>query len=186
MQIIVPDPTYDHADRARDEYLTVLKADLMSFADDVRIQDADIGRGADWPVWLCVLVVFSMGKTIKENLDAWIALSKPVVAVLAKLKERFGTYRIDEHGASLIILSKIASREPEGVVQLTQIACSSISIRPFDGRDPERLDHHPDAVFVQAYHVNRARIYVVTVASAGDLEAVHIYETRTPFLFAGA
>lgn len=113
MQIIVADPTGANEAGSFEDFVLELRSELATITKDVEIRSTDIGRGADWSVVLVTIGgLFFLGKKIEENLDAWTSLARKFLAVLQRISERFGPYRLDEHGATLLAIDRILRKQP--------------------------------------------------------------------------
>lgn len=96
IEILVPDPTYDHPERSKDAFLEELRQDLADLSKEYELTDADAGYGADWPVILASIGgLLFLGKPINENLDAWIALAKKFTRFVAKVRQKWSAPRVD-------------------------------------------------------------------------------------------
>lgn len=170
MELIIADPTYDHSGRDREKFLSDLKSDLSSISNQYQLKDVDIGFGADWPAILAILGgLFLLGKPINENIEGWKELSNRFVSLIEKIRRKFGAYRIDENGASLIVIDKIVKKEKGRISTIEKIAMTEIPFSTFPLKDSKSLDHHPNNIYVQAYRVNDKYIYLIGIKSNGKI-----------------
>jgi len=178
MELIVVDPTYDHEGRDPNEFLSALRRELSGVSKTFDCRDVDIGFAADWPAILAIFTgLFFLGKPINDNIEAWFSLAKKFKSMLKQIAQKFGHYRIDETGATLLGISIIASQENEDIADIQQISSNEIQFNNFPLKDPGHLDHHPDNLYVQVYLVNKARIYVFGIKSKGTVEFQHTFNT---------
>ena len=178
MELIIVDPTYDHSDRDRDKFLSDLETELSSISREYELKDVDIGFGADWPAILVILGgLFLLGKPINENIEGWLRLSNKFVSLIKRIRRKFGPYRIDENGASLIAIDKIVKKEKGNISTIEKIATTEIPFNTFPLKDSKRLDQHPDNIYVQAYRVNDERIYLIGIKSNGKTAFKHKFST---------
>jgi len=178
MEIIIIDPTYDHDESERPQFLAELKNDLTELSGEIQTVEADVGFGADWPAVLAILGgLFLLGKPIDENIDAWFSLAKKFKKVIDKIKARSWQYRIDDSGASLIALEKIANSEKGKVEYIRKIEFKRIELSTFQLKDPSHLDQHPNNLYIHSYIVNDSTLYVIGIKSKGTVEFMHVYET---------
>ena len=174
MEILIPDPTYDHPERNREKFLAQLHQELAELSSDYELSEADAGHGADWPVILVSIGgLFFLGKRINENLDAWIALAKKLGAFLAKAKERWSSPRLDQDGAILIALLRVLATHDRPIQSIELAGVIPSWFQVFPKKSAKRLDHHPDALYVSSFRVNDETIYVLGVKSNGTIEFEH-------------
>jgi hypothetical protein len=173
MEVIVNDPHWDH-----ESFLKDLQDELSQLTADIQLRDTDIGCGTSWEVVLASLGgLFLLGKPIKDNLEAWLSLGQKFVSVLKRIATKFGAYRVDEHGATLIAVTEIANTEPSLIRSLELLTAHSIRFYELVYHESAHLDHHPDTLYLQSYRVNGERIYVLGIKSNGKLEFKHAFST---------
>ena len=170
MELIVVDPTYPENEQNREQFIQDLRNELDSLSSDIKIEDTDIGRGADWPAVLAVIGLFFLGKMINENLDAWIAIGKKFSFLLGTLAEKFGAYRIDQEGASLVAIARMVDRESGKIYSIEKISETIIPVSPLFHGSQEKLNCSPDALYLQIYKVNEDVFYIFGIKSKGSIE----------------
>lgn len=171
MEIIVIDPTYDHPEKNREEFLKELKEYALSLSDNLQLSDVDIGRGASLPgVLLLIGGLFFLGKKINENIEAWISLAKKFKMFIENLRKKSWAYRIDEEGATLLAIGRIFISEQGKVLSIEKICEDVIAIYPFSERINERLKRRPDSLFFQIFKVNNKTVYIFGIKSKGSFE----------------
>ena len=178
MEILVSDLTYDHPERDRATFLAELEHELRQLSPEYGLSEADAGHGADWPVILATLGgLFLLGKPINENLEAWISLAKKLGAFVQRAKERWLAPRLDEDGAILIGLSRVLEIHDKPPRSVEHVGTVASWFQVFPLKDPSRLDHHPDALYVTSFRVDDEVIYVLGVKSKGTIEFEHQFST---------
>lgn len=117
---------------------------------------------------------FFSGKRIQENLDAWLDLGTRLRKLLRKLREKFGSTRVDGDAASLLAL--VAAAEMEQSTSWTFVASLDVPLRTFVHRPPEALTHHPNTIYVRALQSESGKLVVVLVKSSGECTVVESYD----------
>jgi hypothetical protein len=141
------------------------------FSYEVKLEETDIGQAADWPVILATLGgLFLLGKSIKDNLEAWKTMAEKFVSLLNRLRKKVGSYRIDHDGATLLAVNTIAEEFGTRLRPLELIFNREVRASELALKNPLHLDHHPDVVYIQAYLVNKSILYLVVVKSKGSIE----------------
>jgi hypothetical protein len=83
VQLILADASYDHPEVDRDALLAAARELMAELSGEIEVTDSDIGKGADWPVFLVTLGgLFFLGKRINENLQAWLELAQKIANLL--------------------------------------------------------------------------------------------------------
>jgi hypothetical protein len=176
MELIIADPTYGHSDRDRDKFLSDLKDEISGITHNFELSDVDIGFAADGPAILVIFGgLFLLGKPINENIEGWLNLSSRFVSFIKKISRKFGSYRIDESGASLIAIDIIIKKEKGNISSIEKITSTVIPFNTFPLKNSKHLDQHPDNLYVQAYRINDERIYLIAVKSNGKIVFKHEY-----------
>lgn len=186
MELIIPDPNpYPQTEAERDNFLSTLRLELQPLSDEFTVDYTDIGRGAAWPAILVTVAllsssVFFLGKRIEENLDAWISLGERFKAFIERATAKSHSPLIDQEGACLLALHEVVEKHPDSirVLEYEHVLASWFDPRDPQIRSPDRLDHHPEALYVMAMRVNDGFLYVVGVKSSGFVEFVHRFSTH--------
>lgn len=187
MEVVIPDASYpenEWNETARQEFFDELALELGELSEEYTLADTDIGRGADWPAVLVsfgvAATIFFSGKRIEENLDAWINLAKRFRAFIDKATSKWRTTRVDEEVALLLVLEEVIRQRTQGVsvLQLDGVLSSWFDpLEPY-GKPPERLDCHPEGLYVVALRVDDESLYIVGIKSSGTIEFVHTFSTN--------
>jgi hypothetical protein len=171
MELIVHDPTYSGEGGDNAKFIEELKKELTIVSNDFQIKEIDIGRGANWPVVLITFSgIFLLGKKINENLEAWISLGKKLTKLLENIKRKFGQYRIDAEGASLMAMERIFFLTKGAVSSIEKISENVVLVSPLARKDSRGLSAKPDALYLQIYKVNRDEYYIFGIKSKGTIE----------------
>jgi hypothetical protein len=171
MQLLIPDPTYDHPERSKEEFLIELRTELKGLSSEFNLIDADAGHGADWPVVLAILGgLFFLAKPINENINAWLALAKKLGGMVERVRKKWGAARLDERGCILLALNRLMETHKGPIRSLELMGTVQALFQVFPWKDPKRLDHHPDALYVIGFRVNDERIHILGVKSKGTVE----------------
>jgi len=108
VELIIPDPTYGSENGDHEGFVAALRRELCRIRTDAEIREVNIGRGADLPAVLVVLLgLYFLGEKIEKNLDAWVSLAKKFSSVLRGVTRRFGSFRTCPKGASLLAIDHI-------------------------------------------------------------------------------
>jgi len=176
MELLIVDRTYTDWEGDRENYITLLKGELSKFDNSFKLEETDIGHGADLPMFLAIFsgaaTLFFLGKKINENLDSWVSIGQKFHKLVTTLRERFGETKIDENGASFLAIQCI-SEQCTSITSLVKISESTIVISPFSQRNPKRLDSRADALYIQVFEVNNETMYVIGIKSQGTVEFMH-------------
>jgi len=111
IQIFIPDGSYDNETVSAKDFESKLCQQLKSIEDkEVKISpltEANIGSGADWPSFMAEIIplgpyagglaLFFLGKTINENLDAWVAIGGKIARIIQLVGGRLN------RGAALLV-----------------------------------------------------------------------------------
>ncbi len=183
MEIIVPDPSYDHEDEVdRSQFIIELETQLASISSEIEVRETNLGRGADWPAFLIVVGgLFLLGKQINENLDAWISIAKKLNRVLKWVLSKCVSYRVDESGATLIAVNDIASSNKAEITSIERVSSAYVPFLEWDGRSVESLSHHPDGIYTQTYVVNSTQVVIYAIKSDGSIELKSIHPIEVPY-----
>ena len=178
MQLLIPDRTYSDFEGEPEEWFAELRSVLDSYEEPYSTEHADIGPGADLPMVLAIFsglgTIFMLGEKIEKNIDAWMSIARRFVAFVTRLRQRFGSTRIDADGAGLLALTEIISTYGP-IRSISKVAEVTVSITPFSGRDPTRLDCRYDALYIQTFEVDGEHTYVCGIKSSGGVEFIHRY-----------
>ena len=177
MNLLVPDRSYTDFDGDRSELAQDI-ADAVADLGGHELSEADIGPGADWPMFTVALTaigsVFLLGERIERSLDAWVALSRKVTKAIARLKAKHGAIRVDEAGARLLVLERL-SRSVQRIDTLEVLVADTVPIHEFSDRPKGELGSRYDALFVLVIRINDAHLYVAGVRSSGEIDFLQVY-----------
>lgn len=186
MELLFSNEYYDNVPEGADEekyvgrYAHELSASLSEFDGNVKSNDTNIGRGADWPVVLVEIFgnhnfltaagvsgLFFLGEKINQNLDAWLEIAGKLGALFRKVKP----VRIDENAAMLIALNDAAQSDDKfGIVD---VSVQVVVFMP-NPSGKYNLDKRPDALYlVKIDSVEKISVY--GVKSNGSVEFKHEY-----------
>ena len=177
MELIFADPYYGSEEESSGRFVAELKEALAEFDPNVDVVEADIGRGADWPVALATLFqsidwpivastvgpisLFFLGERIKKNGEAWIEMARGLKLLLDKIRPT----RIDEKAALLIVINDLAERE----VDITQ---AEVSVQVLTlvtiSHGRRSLDKRPEAVYTITVGLG-GESYLFAIESNGNL-----------------
>jgi len=177
VELIFSDPYYDSEEEKSGRYVAELKGVLSEFDQNVKVIEADIGRGADWPVALVELFhsidwptvastagpisLYFLGERIKKNGEAWLEMARGLKRLLAKHRPT----RIDEKAALLIVIEELAGKG----VALTQAEISVQVITQVTISHGKRLlDRRPEAVYTITVGLD-GESYLFAIESNGDV-----------------
>jgi hypothetical protein len=177
MELIFADPYYDSDEAASGRFVAELKAALAEFDQNVEVIEADIGRGADWPVALVELFqsvdwptvastvgpisLYFLGERIKKNGEAWLEMARGLKRLLSKHRPS----RIDEKAALLIVIEKLAGQGvPLTHAEISVQVITQVTI-PHGKRT---LDRRPEAVYIISVGLD-GESYLFAVESNGDV-----------------
>jgi hypothetical protein len=162
---------FEEGEPVRPEFLDTLRQDLRQFgnADNIEFVDTSVGRGAaGYALLFGLAALFLSGKTINENLDAWIAIARRVQDLVRRLQRKHGLYVSESVGFALAV----AHVDELYNTRVTQLVAS---IRlPIKGgvssADLEKSFHaNPDRFYVFVLEDSRRHTYVVTLTSQGSI-----------------
>lgn len=166
MELIYSDPYYGSGEEEPGRFARELRAELATLDSAVHVREADIGRGADWPVVLVELfgsidwpavasvvagpvAVFFLGEKIQKNTRAWLDMARRPKQLLAKRP----VTRIDEQAALLLTLDELCDENVKlDRVEISVQVVELVTLASGKGT----LDKRPEAV------------YLITVVSAGE------------------
>jgi hypothetical protein len=178
MEVLIADATSTDFDGDPKIWQAALERELRGFDLSVAIGKSDIGPGADWPMILAAFSaigsVFLLGESVEKGLDAWIRLARRFRELVARLRNNFGATRVDETGAKLLALNRIAEEEST-LASVEAVVLGLVPIHQFEDRNPARLDSRVDALYLHAYRVNNQSIYVIGITARGEIEFVKKY-----------
>ncbi len=137
MELLIADATVAGLKGDPAVWQAALRTELSTFDENVRLEESDIGPGADWPMILAIFSAigsaFILGEKIEKNLDAWIRLAGRFRKLISRLQERFTLKRIDPFGGSLLALEHIGQEET-AIRSIEPVALAVIPISPFPRR----------------------------------------------------
>lgn len=168
MEIIIPDISYDTEKIKQKNLIKEIKKDFRSFSKDFEIKEADIGRGADWPV---IIGIIGIAINLPGFLESSINLAKKFVDFMNNIKNKYGGIYICEQCASLLAVNFIKNKEKN----IKSIENKYNHIIPVDPpvRESVKLNHLdeiPDAFYIQIYKVNDDIFYIFNIKSNGQLK----------------
>jgi hypothetical protein len=177
MKLLIADPSY--ADFEGDaSVLPRIVSDALSEIGEVELDRADIGPGADWPMFLAILsgvgTVLLLGEKVDTSLTGWISVGGKLKRGLEILREKLGATRIDETGAQLLLIEQLA-REGTLTSSIELLFSQTIPIHELSGRPEGELESRHDALYVLGLRVDDERIVVAGVRSSGEVDFVHTY-----------
>lgn len=170
--------THDDEDRYdyekgeyRHEYLEEIKlalSDLGALEDQVEFDEADIGVGASVEaIVVIILALFFTGKSINENIDAWVKLAKRLKGVLKKLKTRGNEGEdilyISYPFAVALAIGVIIESKPNA--QQINLEISSTEVIPNGSIDAELQNE---------FKYNQRRYYIFTFRVIDEGETLHV------------
>jgi len=176
MELIFTDPHYDdYHNGSSGRLVSKLKGALAEFDQNVGVIEADIGRGADWPVALVELFqsmdwptaastvgpisLYFLGERIKKNGEAWLEMAR----ALKRLLRKHHPSRIDEKAALLIVIEQLAEQS----VDITKAEISVQVITQVTLPHGKRtLDRRPEAVYILTVGLD-GESYLFAVESNG-------------------
>lgn len=127
IEVAFGDPTYVNDFEGQELVFTELREELgREFPSyTTYVSEANLGHGADWPtILLGIYVVFSSGKSIKENLEAWKHLVSKFCFWLRTTSKARGIYRCNQGAAILIALEAFTGGDLDrlGLIDSVQVA----------------------------------------------------------------
>lgn len=180
MILLVPDRSYTDFEGDRDDLVRDIGRSLSELGN-YEVTEADIGPGADWPMFAITLTaigsVFLLGEKLDKNLDAWVAIGRKVKKAISRLKKEHGAIRIDEVGARLLLLERLAHNEAK-IESLEVLVFDTVPIHEFLQRPKNELGSRYDALYVLVVRTNDDRLYVAAVRSSGEIDFVHSYSAH--------
>jgi hypothetical protein len=182
MDLIIPDPGYDHPDVDGEAALAETERAARELFPEVDRRSANIGRGADFPVEILTLGgLFFLGEHIKNNLDAWLNLGKRFKRFIER---QTATRRLDPIGADLVLLGKL--QEQFSTVQsLDRLFENEIIAWEVDWYPKGAFERCPDRLYVRGFRVNGSRIVIAGLASSGVVSFWHEYSDEFRMLLGG-
>jgi len=187
MELIFADPYYDSKEEESGRFVAELKGALAEFDQNAEVIEADIGRGADWPVALVELFqsidwpgvastagpisLYFLGERIKKNGEAWTEMARGLKRLLSKHRPT----RIDEKAALLIVIEELAAQG----VALTRAEISvQVIVQMTVPHGKRILDRRPAAVYVVTVGFD-GESYLFAVESNGNVAlSKHFSEPR--------
>ena len=187
MELIFADPYYDSEEEELGRFAEELQEILQDFDQNVEVIDADIGRGADWPVALVEIFysidwprvastvgpisIYFLGDRIKKNGEAWFEMARGLKRLLSQHRPT----RIDEKAALLIVIEELAGQG----VALEQAEISVQVITQVTIPHGKRiLDRRPEAIYVVTVGLV-GESYLFTVEANGNVAlSKHFAEPR--------
>lgn len=183
MQLIVPDPTYDHPERNLDDYKSFLASELLQFASSYELTETDIGRGASEPCFLVEIlklvksvgfiaipfILFFQGKRINDNLDAWVQIAKKIYRSVRKIKERFGECLISKELANFISIAEISVMDDDEIRSIKLEHEIVIPISPINVELKDELNSCPQAYYINIINTNERLYHIFAIKSSGDI-----------------
>ena len=183
MRVLFPDPTYGHEESYPPErFIDDLRREATAVSEDHDIQERNLGRGADWPMYvLAFAVLFASGKKLNENIEGWIGLASKVRDFCAWTASRCFSQWVDEEASALLALCAVADAHPsriEFIELVASVFIPSAEVLLASGGLP---DFQPVGVYIHAYRVNQTTTYAVVVRSTGAIEAAVAVTPDNPF-----
>jgi hypothetical protein len=177
MILLVSNRSYTDFEGNRDHLIRDI-GESLSELGPYQVGDADIGPGADWPMFAITLTaigsVFLVGEKIDKNLEAWVSIGRKVKKAVSRLKKDHGAVRVDEAGARLLILERL-TRDESKILSLEGLVFDTIPIHEFPERPKNELGSRYDALYVLVVRINNDRLYVAGVRSSGEIDFCHSY-----------
>ena len=183
MRVLFPDPTYDHEESYPPErFAADLKREARAISADHTVQERNLGRGADWPMFVIAFaVLFASGKKLNDNLEGWIALALKLRGFCAWIGSKCVSQWVDEEASALLGLGAVAESHHckiESIELVSSIFVPSAEVLLASGDLP---DFQPVGIYIHAYQVNHAITYAVVVRSTGAIEASVAVAPDNPF-----
>ena len=177
MQLLVVDPSYADWEGDPAEIPEEIRTALRDLGP-IELDRADIGPGADWPMFLTIIsgigTVFLLGERINKSLEAWVAIGRKLRSGLDVLRKRLGAVRVDEVGAHLLLLEHLASKR--GIPKSAELISSqTIAIHEFPGRPVGELGSRYDALYSVVLRVDGDHLVVAGIRSSGEVDFVRTY-----------
>ena len=178
MQVIVPDPSYDHEEVVNKVlFLDQVKAELSSLSSQIDIRETNLGRGADWPAFLIEIgVVWASVKLVNETLDTVVSIAKKFNDFLEWILSKCVSYRVDESGATLIAIGDISESAKGELTSIDRVSSTYVPFTEWVDRHPDSLSHHPDGIYTQTYVVNGNQIVIYAIKSDGKIESKSVHK----------
>jgi len=152
----------------------ILKKELTEQFSDFKIEcsDADIGGGADLWVTIIVIVgtIFSQGKNINENLEAWKKIGIKIKMLFSKKNElRF----IDKEASIALAISKIC--EKTRIKEIELISSQEIVEKKTNPKG-FKIDFSPLNYYILTFKVNRIENFIFCIKSNGEIRFQDYFE----------
>jgi hypothetical protein len=164
----------DGDDNFRPEFLDSIRSDAREILEsDVQTEDTGYGYGADTLalalMFSTLTAVFLAGKSIQENVDAWINLGRRFLVLLKRLS-RVNTPRISEPIALAIAMAAIAEREQEvAPIGLVSRATTRVRNGSLVEEAQRHFNTHPDRYYVFTIELLERNTHVIAVSSLGEI-----------------
>lgn len=182
MEIIFNDQSYDSTIIEK-EFIKEFEKDIKEFDKNVKWKNADIGRGADWPV---ILAIYSAVVSTMTAIPLLLDFAKKFKKHFSKIEDKYGKLRISEDCAGLLALNYISENE-RNINKIDNILKKIIAIDPpARSQKTGYLDDNPDSYYVSIYHVilgdeNKfgefsEKYYHFIIKSDGRFELSHILD----------
>jgi len=151
-----------------------LKKELTEKFSDYKTEysDADIGGGAD--LWVTIVVIagtiFSQGKNINENLEAWKEIGNKILSLFSKKnKPRF----IDKEASIALAISRICQKTKVNEIEL-------INSQAIIGKETNtkgfKLNFAPLDYYILTFKVNGIENFVFCIKSNGEIRFQDYFE----------
>ena len=149
MEIIFNDQSYE-GQISEKEFIKEFEKDIKEFDKNAKWKNADIGRGADWPV---ILAIYSSVLATITAISLLLAFAKKFKNHFLKVEYKYGRLRISEDCAGLLALNYISENE-SNISKIDNILKKNISIDPpARSKKTGSLDDNPDSYYFLIYNI---------------------------------
>lgn len=171
MEIIISSHSFDteFGDDNRNSILKDIESELRQLNTAYSIENANIGRGADFPGILVTIagILFAI-KEFNDNLDSLVSLAKKIKNIIFEIK-KFASIRIDKEGALFITLESIASYTPAGVESIKLVLSEVINGDPLPWGKSGSIYQFPEALYLNVIEADD-ELFISVVRSDGNIE----------------
>ncbi len=131
----------------------MFKEEIREVSHKYKISQSNIGRGADWIVYILEYFGYAIGVgTVISSLLAYVEIYERLKVLIAKMNEKKYPFFIDIDTATIVCLSKVYEElgSCEEVEILLKQNVSKIDLKSafFDDRPKERLDSNPFGYYI--------------------------------------
>jgi len=186
IEILISDWVFDSEFLDKQEQaIKNLENDVKELTTNFELRLSNIGLGADSPSILIHLLavvnstvnvdtlfaIFYGGEILKNNISAWVSMTKSITSFLKKLKKKHKDIRINNKTALLLALELISKKEAKlSSIELAMEKTFTGTPVFFKKKFKEHLDYNPDALYLFGFKVNDEIIYILGIKSNGKIE----------------